>query len=222
MKSTENMDRRNFLKSSAGITTGALTISSLPSMAWPFDRVGVEEGINILGPRQGYSMQVGTLVSMMTWMRMMILMPVKDMTLEQLDYVHDANANSIGSMLLHLAATERFYQVHTFEKKKWGDWGDKDKKRFEVAMNLGDEARKSIKGHSMDFYLNTLSEVRENTLNEFKKRDDNWLMEVDKDWSWGPTNNYCKWFHVCEHESNHNGQIKWIKGRVPGAKAAKE
>jgi hypothetical protein len=26
-------------------------------------------------------------------------------------------------------------------------------------------------------------------------------------WFWGPTNNLCKWFHVCEHESHHLGQI---------------
>ena len=42
-------------------------------------------------------------------------------------------------------------------------------------------------------------------------------MEVDKTSSSDPTNNYAKWFHVCEHESNHNGQIKWIAGRLPGA-----
>ena len=44
-------------------------------------------------------------------------------------------------------------------------------------------------------------------------------MTVDKEWGWGPTNNYCKWFHVCEHESNHNGQIKFLKTRLPGARA---
>ena len=85
-------------------------------------------------------------------------------------------------------------------------------------MKLGDNARKTIKGNNLDYYLNSLKEVREKTLQEFKKRDDNWLMTVDKEWGWGPTNNYCKWFHVCEHESNHNGQIKWIKSRLPGAK----
>ena len=47
-------------------------------------------------------------------------------------------------------------------------------------------------------------------------------MAIDKTWPWGPTNNYCKWFHVCEHESNHNGQIKWIKSRLPGAKAGND
>ncbi len=159
---------------------------------------------------------------MMTWMRTTILRPVKDMTVEQLDYLHDDHANSIGAMLFHLAATERFYQIHTFEGKAWGDWSEQDKKRFDVAMNLGEEGRKQIKGNKLDFYLSTLQEVRENTIKEFKKRDDAWLLGVDEKWFWGPTNNYCKWFHVCEHESNHNGQIKWIKSRLPGAKASGE
>jgi hypothetical protein len=48
-----------------------------------------------------------------------------------------------------------------------------------------------------------------------EKRDDAWLMQVDPDSGNEPINNYCKWFHVCEHESNHNGQIKWLKARLP-------
>jgi len=96
------------------------------------------------------------------------------------------------------------------------------KQKFAVAMDLGEPARKSIKGHELDFYLNTLSEVREKTFAEFRKRDDKWLATVDKTWGWGPTNNYCKWFHVCEHESNHNGQIKLLRGRIPGFKAPSE
>jgi len=70
--------------------------------------------------------------------------------------------------------------------------------------------------------LNLLKDTREKSLAEFRKRDDKWLMTVDKDWGWGPTNNYCKWFHVAEHESNHNGQIKLLKSRLPGAKSASE
>ena len=85
-------------------------------------------------------------------------------------------------------------------------------------MELGEPARKGIKGHDLDYYLNILKETREQTLAEFRKRDDDWLLSVDKTWAWGPTNNYCKWFHVCEHESNHNGQIKFLKKRIPGAK----
>jgi hypothetical protein len=204
--------RRDFLKSTTMITSGVLvlplthaTASSSPD----------QDNMNVIGPREGYSPHVGTLVSMMTWMRTVILEPVQGMTMAQLDYVHDKDSNSIGSMLLHLAATERFYQVNTFENRKWSDVDKKDADRFGVAMELGEEGRKTIKGHELKYYTDILQEVRSRTLGEFKKRNDEWLLTVDQGWGWGPTNNYCKWFHVCEHESNHNGQIKWIKGRLP-------
>jgi uncharacterized damage-inducible protein DinB len=217
MKNLNNIDRRGFVKSTAVLASGVLGLNLIPDTALAKPII-TEEPENVIGPRAGFSPHVGTLLSMMTWMRTTILYPVTDMTVEQLDYVHDDKSNSIGSMLLHLAATERYYQIHTFENKKWGDWSEADKKRFDVAMNLGDEARTKIKGNTLDFYLSTLKEVRENTIKEFKSRDDKWLFTIDQDWYWGPTNNYCKWFHVCEHESNHNGQIKWIKSRTPGNK----
>jgi uncharacterized damage-inducible protein DinB len=177
--------------------------------------VPAEDGPNIIGPKPGYSPHTGTLVSMLGWMRAVVQSSVQGLSAEQLDYLHDPKANSIGALLLHLAATERYYQLHTFEGRKWGSWSDAIKKQWDAPMELGDAARKTIKGHNLDYYLNALAEVREKSLQELTKRDDNWLMAVDQAWSWGPTNNYCKWFHVCEHESNHNGQIKWIKSRLP-------
>ena len=84
---------------------------------------------------------------------------------------------------------------------------------------LGDPARKAIKGNSLDYYLNILHETREKTLAELKKRDDKWLTIIDKEFG---ANNYGKWFHVAEHESNHDGQIKFLKSRLPGAKPATE
>lgn len=221
MKNLNQLDRRDFMKSAAIFTTGTFALSPIPATTTELPAVA-DERANVIGPRDGFAPQIGTLLSMMTWMRTTILYPVAKMTTEELDYIHDEKSNSIGSMLLHLAATERFYQIHTFEGKKWGDWPEQDEKRFDVAMKLGDDARKSIKGNNLDYYLNTLKEVRENTIREFKKRDDKWLLAVDEAWFWGPTNNYCKWFHVCEHESNHNGQIKWIKGRLPGAKGGND
>jgi len=221
MKTLNQIDRRDFIKSTALITSGSLGLFMIPNISAGAAPIS-DERDNVIGPREGFSPQIGILLSMMTWMRGAILRPVKDMTPEQLDYLHDKNSNSIGAMLLHLAATERYYQIHTFENKKWGDWSEQDKKRFDVAMNLGDGGRKMIKGNNLDFYLSTLKEVRENTTKEFKNRDDKWLLSVDESWFWGPTNNYCKWFHVCEHESNHNGQVKYIKSRLPGAKPSKD
>jgi len=184
--------------------------------------VSEESDVNIIGPKKGYSPQIGTLVSMMTWMRSTMLRSVKGMSQKDLDYLLDADSNSIGALLMHLAATDRIYQINTFEGNPLKELPASFKEKWEIAMELGELARKTVKGHDLDYYLNLLSETREQTLAEFRKRDDDWLLAVDKTWGWGPTNNYCKWFHVCEHESNHNGQIKMIRKRIPGAKAGSE
>jgi len=115
--------RRSFLKTSAalGCGLGAAGLSSL-SIAGALVRAA-DEGLNIIGPRKGFSPQIGTLVSMLTWMRNAILQPVQGLTVTQLDYLHDPKANSIGALLLHLAAIERLYQLHTFEGRKMGRLG---------------------------------------------------------------------------------------------------
>jgi hypothetical protein len=242
----EPVGRRNFLKTAAAFTSGMAGLSLLPSVAYPRsitsdpdkpsgdndttsgtdmsmvnDTFG-DDDINIIGPKEGYSPQIGTLVSMMTWMRMVMESSVKGMKMEQLDFLLDNKANTVGAMMYHLAATDAFYHAHTFGGVKWGGWDKSLEAKFGVAMELGDAGRKNIKGNNLDFYLNLLKETRESTLAEFRKRDDKWLMSIDKEWPWGPTNNYCKWFHVCEHESNHNGQIKFLKSRMPGTVAGKE
>ncbi len=173
---------------------------------------------NVLGPMPGYSSQIGTLVAEMTWVRDTVYRSVHGMTLDQVDFLLDTKANRIGALLLHLAATEKLYQLNTFDGvglaqlekgSAFKDWA--------VAMELGEPARKTIKGHTLDYYLKTLHDLREKTLAGLRKRDDRWLMLVDKTWPWGPTNNLCKWFHVCEHESHHDGQIGLLRARVPGA-----
>jgi hypothetical protein len=228
--SNASADRRKFLKATAGLAAGITGLSLFPAttFAHPFlppqpdTAAPFVDEMNIIGPKEGYSPQIGTLVSMMTWMRTIMLYSSKGMTTEQLDFLLDDKANTIGSMLFHLAATDAFYHEHTFKGVAWGKWDKSLQDKFGVAMELGDAGRKQIKGNNLDFYTSIMQETREKTLAEFKKRDDKWLMTVDQQWPWGPTNNYCKWFHVCEHESNHNGQIKFLKSRLPGAKAGNE
>ena len=214
--------RRRFLKATIGVATGATALSMLPATAFsqPFFSPAstADNDLNIIGPKEGYSPQIGTLVSMMTWMRTIMLYSVKGMTTEQLDFLIDNKANTIGAMLFHLAATDAFYHAHTFGGVDWGKWDKSLNDKFGTAMELGDNGRKNIKGNNLDFYMNLLQDTREKTLAEFKKRDDQWLLTVDAKWPWGPTNNYCKWFHVCEHESHHTGQIALLRKRLPGAK----
>jgi hypothetical protein len=209
--------RRQFLMTAAAVTAAASGLAFVPELA-----VSEETDVNIIGPKKGYSPQIGTLVSMMTWMRKVMLMSVKGMSQKDLDYLFDPNSNTIGSLLMHLAATDRIYQINTFEGNNLKELPASYKDKWGVAMELGEPARKQIRGHDLDYYVNLLGETREQTVAEFRKRDDDWLLTVDKTWGWGPTNNYCKWFHVCEHESNHNGQIKFLKKRIPGAKPDSE
>jgi len=212
-------DRRSFLKGSAALTAGFSTLLGgaifLPEIAQASD-----SNLNIIGPKSGYGPQMGSFVSMLTWMREAngIINATKNLTAADLDYLIDRNANTIGSFMHDTAATETYYQLNTFEGKKWNTWPDSVKQQWDPAMNLGDAGRKTIKGHDRDYYLNILQETRAKSLAEFRKRDDAWLLAVDKDWFWGPTNNYCKWFHVCEHEAHHVGQIAFLRKRLPGAK----
>ncbi len=188
----------------------------LPALNLTYDR----STINLLGPKSGYTPQIGTVVSMLTWMEFAVLGPTRKLTEPDLDVLFDKNANTIGALLLHLAATEVLYQRLTFDSlsedqlKADPTW----KSKWASAMDLGEAGRRDIKGHPLVFYIDTLREVREDSLAGFRKRDDAWLMTVDKDWPWGPTNNFCKWFHVCEHISHHAGQIDLLMKRLPGAK----
>jgi len=159
---------------------------------------------------------------MMAFMRWQVLNSVKGMSTKDLDFLLDEKANRIGALLLHLVAVEKFYQLNTFEGLGDDKIPETWKEQWGPAMELGEPGRKKIQGNTLDFYLSNLSESREKTLAEFRKRDDTWLMAVDKTSGWGPMNNYCKWFHVTEHEANHNGQIKFLKSRLPGAKPASE
>jgi hypothetical protein len=209
--------RRNFLKATVGVTAGMTGLTILPESGR-----SEETELFIVGPKKGYTPQIGTLVSQMAFMRAQVLNSVKGMSPKDLDFLLDDKANRIGALLLHLAAAETFYQVNTFDNLAPDKIPDSWKEKWGMPMELGEPARKGIVGHDLDYYLNVLNDTREKTIEEFRKRDDAWLAAVDKTWGWGPTNNYCKWFHVTEHESNHNGQIKLLKSRLPGAKPAGE
>ena len=206
-------NRRNFIKKSALLGAGLALIPSITQAKKTI--YSSEDNIYMIGPQEGYSPHIGSLLSMMTMMRSWVVRQVKDLTVDKLDYQIDDQSNSIGAMLLHLAATEKYYQLNTFDELEWGSWNDAIKKEWDVPMGLGKEGRKNIKGNDISFYLKKLDDVRETTKKEFAKRDDNWIQKSEPFFQQKPTNNYCKWFHVCEHESNHLGQIKFIKKRLP-------
>src|SRR5580698_9025592 len=132
--------RRNFFKQTAAMTAALSGFNLSVSAA---RGAGSDAEINILGPRPGYSPQIGTMVSMLTWMQSAVVGPVKGMSVADLDHLFDARANSIGALLLHLAATETYYQMNTFDGIAWDAWPAAAKQKWDAAMNLGDAGRKT-------------------------------------------------------------------------------
>ena len=161
----------------------------------------------LIGNISGFTPQVARLVSMMNYVRHTTLSAVKDLTLHELDYLDNLTGNSIGSLLLHIAAAEVGYQAATFYNRQLNE---DEKREWEPALALGEKARQEIKGNDLHYYLNKLQQVRAKTLAELANRDDLWL---DDQTSFGDNriNNYFKWFHVFTHEVNHRGQINLLR-----------
>ena len=57
-----------------------------------------------LEPAEGYSHDIGLMVSMMEDLRARITEEVKDLNQEETDYRFDENANSVGALIMHLVA----------------------------------------------------------------------------------------------------------------------
>lgn len=201
------LDRRKFLGSLSTLTAAGLV---LPRYANGKSIVLPDDKLNHIGPKAGYSPQIGTLVSMLDWLSNSVWGVCKKLSVEQLDYIHDDSSNSVGSLMLHLAATEVIYQDITLFGLD--DFSKENKAKWDTAMNLGNKAQKEIKGNSFSYYKEAMIEVRNKTNSEMKKKDDDWFLSGEtKDWDW---NNYCKWFHVAEHFANHRGQMTWYIKRM--------
>ena len=96
--------RRGFLKRAAALgagIAGAAGFSLLPSNG--FAATDPDKDLSIIGPKEGYSPQIGTLVSMMAFMRWQVLASVKGMTTEQLDFLLDD-----GRLLADAAVEDKY------------------------------------------------------------------------------------------------------------------
>tara|TARA_R110002020_G_scaffold66032_8_gene173877 strand:+ start:262 stop:1398 length:1137 start_codon:yes stop_codon:yes gene_type:complete len=164
---------------------------------------------NYIGPIEGYTPQIGTLVTMLNNLSDRVEYAVGNMTQTELDYQLDEKSNSIGALIMHLAATEVYYQEATFGNS---NLSEEELEELKIAMELGDKGRQHIKGHDAVYYLDIYKKARQKTLELLKEKDDAWLAEVPNG---SYVNNHFSWFHVMEHQSSHLGQILLLQKRIP-------
>ncbi|WP_346882756.1 DUF664 domain-containing protein [uncultured Algibacter sp.] len=169
---------------------------------------GIKPNITTIGA-EGASPQIGAMISMLEDLKSRVERQVMNMSQYEIDYLHDKKANRIGALIMHLAAAEAYYQVFTFQGRSFNE---EEKKKWSMALNLGEDARKKFKNHDVQYYLDIYNEVRAKTIEELKKRNDKWFEEIQP--SYGLSNHYC-WFHVMEHQSSHLGQILFLQKRIP-------
>ncbi len=215
MKEIEKSSRRSFIGKTLVITS-TLALTSLAFKPREQDYT-IEEGLFIIGPKKGYTPLIGTLVSMLENMTSQVKRTIQDLTMEELDYEFDDNSNTIGALILHITSSEKFHQIGTLENRPFNE---EELKFWFPARNLGDPSSKTIKGNEIEYYLKIMDEVRKDSLAGLKEKDDTWLLSLDEviSTSEAPVNKFWRWFHACEHMSNHNGQIKFLKSRLPSNK----
>lgn len=168
----------------------------------------------LIAPVAGYTPHIGVLVATLQRCRETTIRWVQDLTVQQLDYLWDKDANTIGALLLHVAAIEAAYQEYTFTGRNILD-NPARIAQWELPMNLGEPARQHIKGLPIAYYLGELAAMRERSLAQFRQYDDDWLW-LESPWNDAVANNYWMWYHVYEDEINHRGEISWLKSRIPG------
>lgn len=165
----------------------------------------------LVKPKTGFSPRIGELVSMMNYARFTTLQAVQGLTPPQLDYLLDEDSNSIGTLLYHFAAVETWYQAFTFEGR---GLSIEEERPWQPGFEMGQAALRELGGKPLEFYLELLEAVRAKTLEEFARRDNDWLYQEFPLWD-AAGNNYFCWFHVLEDEINHRGQIRLIRKRLP-------
>jgi hypothetical protein len=162
---------------------------------------------NEIKPEEGYTPQIGIMVNMLEHVKDQISEITRDLDQAETDYLFDANANSIGALIMHLVANEAYYQVETLEEISWTE----EEEVWEIAGNLGADSRIKLKGKPIKYYLDLWDKVREKTLEGLKSKDDEWFASsIDEG-----INNHYVWFHVLKHSANHMGQIELVKNRLP-------
>jgi hypothetical protein len=168
-------------------------------------------GLRRIEPLPGFTPTIGRRVGMLTQARQGLLSAVRGLSEAQLDHRHDATSNTIGALLAHAEAVERWYQVLTFEDRKPDEGADP---LWQAALDLGEAGRRLLRGRDLAFHLEALAATRRRTLEALAARDDAWLerplaAEPEQNAHWA-------WFHVAEDELGHTGQIRWLRARLPG------
>ncbi len=163
---------------------------------------------------EGFSPTIGKYLTLIDDVRARVIEYVKGLSAEQLSWFPNERCESIGTLLLHIAAVERSWIGEDIFRKPMGEeWKPAFALRFDMPQ---------IKGKGLTYYLEILDKTRAETkaglaalsdtdlIREVTpldaKNDDNASSRFTIEWIL---------YHVLEHEAHHKGQIALMKRLLP-------
>jgi uncharacterized damage-inducible protein DinB len=156
----------------------------------------------LIGPGPGRAPRLETLASELASSRRYLVQATRDLDANALQAVPSTGVNSIGMLLVHIAAAERMFQLLTGENRRFGE----DVAEF-VPFERAFEFREDpLRGEGVAAYHAHLAQVREGTRTLFSERDDAWLDEP-RTFAGRPSNTRYFWLHLLMDEARHTGQI---------------
>ena len=162
-------------------------------------------------PVEGYSPQLGILISQMQIVRNETLRITKNLSKYELDINLDDSSNSIGTLLLHISALELNFS-HVGIYKTW--FSELEWKKYKYAHS-GKMIHRKIVNNELIYYIKSLEYSRKTLLDGLKMKDDKWLFSTVKNQQNTVKANYLYLlWHLMEDELKHQGQITWILKRI--------
>jgi uncharacterized damage-inducible protein DinB len=162
-----------------------------------------------IGPEAGVRPLVETLVSLLSTSRHYLLNAARNLTAESLDEVPTGPLNSLGSLLVHVAAAETMFQNITFHGRQFGPDEEDLRQAFRFERN-------PLAGSEMDAYRDLLVRTHRRTVSLLAGVDDDWLAEPTT-FRGKPSNRHYYWMHFMLDEARHTGQLILIRKRLLGA-----
>lgn len=164
-------------------------------------------------PHAGYPPRIGRYLTQMEDVRRQVKKYVEGLTAEQLAWHPNAKTESIGTVLLHIAAVECSWIGEDIMRRPMDEeWKIAFPIRFDMPQ---------VSGQPLEYYLKTLDVVREQTKADLKTLEDDDLDRLYTPLDAGDPSDTAQFslewilYHVVDHEAHHKGQIAVMKRLLP-------